>query len=171
MSDGEILEEVVTSGLRLHQAAQQKLASVPPIDDDKRWNAPIPLRFEAQLAVLFMGAIDAYDITTGILRHRASQQTFRGLRFRLESLALIRWLTEPTDHAARQHRAYKVVCGVITRWGKFLLPDAGKDRDALQGVRRVRMWREYLREIAAKDGIEHLKEPPDRPALLSNYAS
>jgi hypothetical protein len=170
LSDAELLESISKSGLALLQTAQQQLAGLPSMQDDERWSGPpIPIRFEIQLAGLFMAALDAYDVTAGILRVRASQQAFSGLRFQLETLALIRWLVESSDPRERQHRAYKIVCGLITRWGKFLLADAGREQDALDGVRAVRTWGQRLREIANQDGIPRLKEPPRRADLLSKY--
>jgi hypothetical protein len=83
--------------------------------DDPRWEAPLPLRFEGQLASLFLGALDAFDTTARILRARASQQAFNGLQFQVETLALIRWMTEPVEPRGRQERAYRVLCGQITR--------------------------------------------------------
>jgi len=139
------------------------------LTDDPRWEAPPPLRFEIQLASLFFGALDAFDVTTGILRRRASQQAFNGLRFQMETVALIRWMTEPTDPYQRQERAYRVLCGQITRYARFLIRDAGRDREALQGVHELRRWGERLREIAKQDGIEDLKQELGRPELLKRY--
>jgi hypothetical protein len=139
------------------------------LTDDPRWEAPPPLRFEIQLASLFFGALDAFDVTTGILRRRASQQAFNGLRFQMETVALIGWMTEPTDPYRRQERAYRVLCGQITRYARFLIRDAGRDREALQGVHKLRRWGERLREIAKQDGIEDLKQELGRPELLKRY--
>ena len=79
MSDADVLQSVAEAGRQLLKSAQQMLAKLPPMKDDERWSAPIPLRFEVQLAVLFMDALDAYDITAGILRNRASASVTRNV--------------------------------------------------------------------------------------------
>lgn len=168
LSDDELLKAIVESGGRLLRKAQERLAPIA-VTDDERWEAPLPLRVESQVAGLFLGALDAYDVTTNILRARASQQAFNGLRFQMESLALIRWMTESPEPSERQLRAYRVVCGQITRWGKFLMEDAGRDTDALQGVHDIREWGRRLREIAKDDGFQHLKREPGRRGLLAKY--
>jgi hypothetical protein len=169
LTDEELLEAILTSGAQLFRRARQRIAEIGSLTDDPRWEAPAPLRFEIQLASLFLGALDAFDVTTGILRRRASQQAFNGLRFQMETVALVRWMTEPTEPQDRQERAYRVLCGQITRYARFLMQDAGRDRDALQGVHVVRRWGERLQEIAKEDGIEHLKREPKRRELLDRY--
>jgi hypothetical protein len=149
--------------------ARQKNAEMGSLTDDPRWEAPTPLRFEVQLTSLFFGAIDVFDVTAAILRRRASQQAFNGLRFQMETVPLIRWMSEPTEPGERQERAYRVLCGQITRYAKFLMEDAGRDRDALQGVHAVRRWGERLREIAKQDGIEHLQRELGRRELFDKY--
>jgi hypothetical protein len=170
LTDEELLEAILTSGAQLFHRARLRNEEMGSLTDDPRWEAPPPLRFEIQLASLFFGALDAFDVTTGILRRRASQQAFNGLRFQMETVALIRWMTEPTEPDQRQERAYRVLCGQITRYARFLIRDAGRDREALQGVRVLKRWGERLREIAKQDGIEHLKQELGRPELLNRYA-
>jgi hypothetical protein len=169
LTDEELLEAILTSGARLMDRARQKNAEMGSLTDDPRWEAPTPLRFEVQLASLFFGALDAFDVTAAILRRRASQQAFNGLRFQMETVPLIRWMSEPTEPGERQERAYRVLCGQITRYAKFLMEDAGRDRDALQGVHAVRRWGERLREIAKQDGIEHLQRELGRRELFDKY--
>lgn len=151
------------------RSAMQRLAEVGSIRDDVRWSSPLPLRFEGQLAVLFLGALDAYDTTTGILRAKASQQAFNGLRFQVEALTLLRWMIEPDDAQKRQVRAYRVLCGQLMRWGKLLKEDARGDPDAAEGVDRIEQWEARLRELAKQDGIQHLRSEPDRRHLFTEY--
>ncbi len=166
-TDRQLLDELARLGARLLVAGQHRLAALGDVTDDPRWaTCPLPLRFEAQLPVLVLGALDAFDVTIGLLRARASQQGFSTLRFQMETLALIRWMAEPTSAADRQHRAYRVTCGQVTRFGRFMMRDAGRDREALDGVRAVREWGKRLREIAAEDEIQHLKGPPRTPDLF-----
>jgi hypothetical protein len=161
LSDRELLEGLAGSGEQLLTAAREQLAAMGDVPDDERWtDSPLPLRFELQMCVLFLGALDAYAATTHLLRARVSQQSFGSLRFQMESLALINWMTKSPDTAERRLRAYKVVCGQLTRWGKILKEDADKDRDALDGVHHIRNWARRLRQIAAEDGIHHLKQAP-----------
>lgn len=169
LSDEDLLEEVAKVGARLLQSGKRQLASIGNIHDDPRWKPPVPLRFELQLAVLFLGALDAYDVTASLLRARPSQQAFNGLRFQLETLALIRWMSEPPDDAGRRNRAYRVACGQLQRTGKFLLEDAGRNREALQIVHAVRAWARRLQELAEEDGITRLKGPPGRKELLKRH--
>ena len=171
LTDEELLEAILTSGARLMHRARLKNAEMGSLTDDPRWEAPTPLRFEIQLASLFHGAIDAFDVTNEILRRRASQQAFNGLRFQMETVPLIRWMTEPTDPHERQERAYRVLCGQITRYGKLLMEDAGRNREALQGVHAVRRWGKRLQEIAKQDGIERLQHELGRRELLDKYGS
>lgn len=170
LTDEELLEAILTSGTQLFHRARLRNAEMGSLTDDPRWEAPAPLRFEIQLASLFLGALDAFDVTTAILQRRASQQAFNGLRFQMETVALIRWMTEPTEPFQRQERAYRVLCGQITRYARFLMRDARRDREALQGVHAVRRWGERLREIAMEDGIDHLQQELGRPELLKKYA-
>ena len=119
---------------------------------------------------LVLGSLDACDATIGLLRARASPQAFHTLRFLVESIALIRWVAKPTDVAGRQHRAYRVACGQVSRFGRFMMRDARQDRnrEALDGVRAVRDWGTHLRDIAREDGIPHLKREPDAPELFKS---
>lgn len=169
-TDQQLLEELVKSGGELLKAGQQRLAALGDITDDPRWRAPIPVRFEQQVPVLFLGALDAGDATIRLLRARASQQAFHMLRFQIESIALIRWMAEPTDVAERQHRAYKVACGQVSQFGRFMMRDARQDRNrqALDAVRAVRDWGTHLREIAKEDGFPHLKQQPDAIELFKS---
>lgn len=82
---------------------------------------------------------------------------------------MIRWLIEPDDQKERQHRAYRFLCGQITRYTKLMLRDAGRDRDALSVVRSARDWGRKLRQIAEQDGFPSLKGAPDRTVLWSRY--
>jgi len=161
ISDEQLLSELVRAGGELLVSGQHRLAALGDVLDDPRWGAPIPIKYEAQLPVLFLGALDAFDATAGLLRSRASQQAFHTLRFQIESIALIRWVSEPAAAAERQHRAYRVACGQIGRFGRFLMRDAGRNREALDGVRAVRDWGRVLRDIAQQDGISSLKRAPD----------
>jgi hypothetical protein len=140
LTDEELLEAILTLGGRLLHAARKKLAEMGSLTDDPRWKAPPALRFEIQLANLFIGAIDAFDVMTAILRRRPFQQAFNGMRFQMETVALIRWMTEPTEPQVPQERAYRVLCGQITRYARLLIQDAGRDREALQVVHAVRRW-------------------------------
>ena len=166
LTDQDLLDQLVRSGLTLLTISQQRLARAGRVPDDPRWGAPLPLRFESQVAVLFLGALDACDATIGLLRTRASQQAFHTLRFQIESMAIIRWMSEPKAAADRQHRAYRVACGQIRRFGRFMMRDAGRDRDALNSVRAIRDWAARLREIAKEDGIADLKQEPPLPELF-----
>jgi hypothetical protein len=151
------------------RSAMQRQSEVGSIRDDERWSSPLPLRFEGQLAVLFLGALDAYDVTTGILRARASQQSFNGLRFQVEALTLLRWMTEPDDARERQVRAYRVLCGQLVRWGRLLKEDARGEPDAVEGEDTIEQWEVRLRELAKLDGITHLRSEPDRRYLFTEY--
>lgn len=169
LPDEELLEGIAEVGGRLLRTVKEKQAEVGSIRDDERWGGPIPLRFELQLATLFLGALDAYDITTGILRSRASQQAFNGLRFQLETLALIRWLVERPEPRERQKRSYRVLYGQISRWAKLLKEDTGGEPVASGVVERVVAWQEQLRELAKQDGLNSPRSEPDRRYLFTEY--
>jgi hypothetical protein len=170
LSDEELLGSIYDSGIKLWKCAMEQHETAGSVADDSRWgSSPLPLRFELQLAVVSIGALDAYDVAASLLRARASQQAFGALRFQMESVAVIRWLVEPDEPKERQHRAYRFLCGQMTRQGKFMLKDAGPDRDALSVVRSARDWGRKLREIAKQDGFPSLNGQPDRPVLLSRY--
>ena len=170
VSDAALIESITRAGLGLSQSAKEKLASIGSIAEDPRWeSSPLPLRFELQLAILFLGALDAYDVVASLLRARASQQAFSALRYQMESVAAIRWLVEPNDPKEMQHRAYSFLCGQLSRSGKFMLKDAGRDRDALDVVRRARESGRRLRDIATQDGFPSLKEAPQRKDLIPRY--
>jgi hypothetical protein len=171
LPDLQLLRRIAKGGGVLLRAAKTQLSTVGDLRDDERWSCPFPLRYDSQVAALFLGALDSYDIAVGILRERASQQAFNVLRFQLESYAVLRWMTEPTDERERRICAYRVLCGQLRRWGRFHMEDAGRDRDALDIVRRIREWGTQLREIAAVDGVQHLKEPPGRDVLLRKYGA
>jgi hypothetical protein len=155
LSDSELVGAIFDAGHKAWKPAMEQIATLGSIADDSRWSSPLPLRFQLQLAVLSVGAFDAYDVVASLLRARASQQVFGALRYQMESVAVIRWLVEPDEQEERQHRAYRFLCGQITRYGKFMLKDAGRDRDALSVVRRARDWGRKLREIANQDGSRH----------------
>ena len=168
MTDVELLHEVAEYGERLLSVAKDRQAAEGSITDDPRWASPLPLRFEVQLATLFLGALDAHEVTSNVLRNRASQQAFNGLRFQLETLALVRWLVKPTNATERQSRSYRIVYGQITRWRKLLTEDVARGADETDVVDRVNAWRERLRELAAEDNIT-LNVAPDRKYLFNNY--
>ena len=168
LSDIDLLRGIAAEGERLLATSKNRQAAVGSITDDSRWASPLPLRFEVQLATLFLGALDAYEVTSNILLNRASQQAFNGLRFQLETLALIRWLVQPTGASERQARSYRVVYGQITRWAKLLKEDASRgavDSDVLD---RVNAWKERLQELATEDGLT-LNVEPDRKYLFNNF--
>jgi len=168
LSDIDLLRGIAAEGERLLATSKNRQAAVGSITDDSRWASPLPLRFEVQLATLFLGALDAYEVTSNILRNRASQQAFNGLRFQLETLALIRWLVQPTGASERQARSYRVVYGQITRWAKLLKEDASRgavDSDVLD---RVNAWKERPQELTTEDGLT-LNVEPDRKYLFNNF--
>jgi hypothetical protein len=169
LSDGELLEALVTRGGRLLASAKDRVAKIGSITDDPRWGGPIPLRFDSQLAVLFLGALDAYEVTTGILRERASQQAFNGLRFQVEALGLLRWLCEPEEARDRQIRSYRVLYGQISRWVKLLKEDVAGEPDGAVITERAESYEKRLRELAREDGLQHLKTEPDRRYLFTEY--
>lgn len=81
MSDQELLVAIVQFGGNLVRLCQEQQAGVGKIRDDARWAlSPMPLRFEAQLHVLFLGAVDAFDVVASLLRARASQQAFNMIK-------------------------------------------------------------------------------------------
>jgi hypothetical protein len=101
LSDAELIEAITEAGRKLWQCAKEGLAALGSVAEDPRWgSSPLPLRFELQLALLFLGALDAYDVVASLLRFRPSQQAFGGLRFQMESVAVIRWLVESDDPKA-----------------------------------------------------------------------
>jgi hypothetical protein len=168
MPDIDLLRGIAAEGGRLLATSKNRQAAVGSITDDSRWASPLPLRFEVQLATLFLGALDAFEVTSNILLNRASQQAFNGLRFQLETLALIRWLVQPTGASERQARSYRVVYGQITRWAKLLKEDASRgavDSDVLD---RVNAWKERLQGLATEDGLT-LNVEPDRKYLFNNF--
>lgn len=164
----ELLDAIVKSGKELLTKGQQQLARLGDVTDDPRWGAPLPVRYDVQIPVLFLGTLDACDATITMLSARASQQAFHTLRFQIESLALIRWMSEPADAAERQHRAYRLACGQVRRFGRFMMKDAGRDKEALNGVRAVRDWGTRLRQIAKEDGIPDLKVEPSALDLFKS---
>ena len=167
LSDVDLVKSIADAGHKVWKSAMEQHATLGSITDDPRWSSPLPLRFELQLAVLSVGALDAYDVVASLLHARASQQAFGALRYQMESVAVIRWLVEPDDQRERQHRAYRFLCGQLTRYGKFTLKDAGRDREALSVVRSIRHSGRKLREIASQDGFPSLKAAPDRAVLWS----
>lgn len=170
LSDVELVRSIAQAGYKIWKCAMEQHETLGSVMDDPRWgSSPLPLRFELQLAVLSIGALDAYDVVASLLAARPSQQAFGALRYQMESVAVIRWLVEPNDQTERQHRAYRFLCGQLTRFGKFMLKDAGRDRDALSVVRSARDWGRKLRRIAGEDGFPSLKGAPDRAVLWSRY--
>ena len=90
------------------------------------------LRFQCasslQQALLFLGALDAYR--PAHFAPALPSRLFNGLRFQRESLSAIRWMARSSDDRERQHRAYEVTCGLLTRWADLLFEDAGDDQAA-----------------------------------------
>lgn len=169
VSDAVLTERTGQGGSALLLAAQGQVAAVGDLPEDERWDAPFPLRFEPQLAYLFLGAIDAFDVTIGLLKARASQQAFNTLRFQLESLELIRWMTREVDDRERQYRAYKVISAELRRFEEIMVEYAGEDPKALDDVEHIKSWRQQLVAIAASDGIERIGEPPGRRDLIGPH--
>src|SRR5262245_34466466 len=167
LSDVQLLTAVGQGGSRLLESGKQRLAQMGDVPDDSRWGVPLPIRVELVICDLFLGVLDAFAFTADLLQRRASQQAFSGLRFQTESVALLRWMTDPEDENKRQHRAYRMVCGQIRRWEKAHREDAGEDAEALQGVQRIQDWGIRLREIAQEDGIPNLKEAPKAKDLFA----
>jgi hypothetical protein len=124
-----------------------------------------------QVATLFIGATDAFEIVSNILLNRASQQAFGCLRFQTESLVLLRWLVEPSNASDRQARAYRVLFGQINRWMKLLKEDVGDDAEGEEIMSQVAQWKKHIRQLAGQDGITQLQEPPDRRHLFKKYGS
>src|SRR5436190_2877399 len=117
LSDQALLASLVELGNQVVGVCRDRQADAGQIHDDPRWrNSPLPLRFESQVHVLFLGALDAFDVLCNLLGDRASQQAFNGIRFEAETLALLRWMSEPDDSRDRQWRAYRVLCDQLARW-------------------------------------------------------
>jgi hypothetical protein len=170
LSDAELVTSIAQAGYKLWKCAMDQHATLGSIPEDPRWgSSPLPLRFELQLAILSVGALDAYDVVASLLAARASQQAFGAVRYQMESVAVIRWFVEPEDQKERQYRAYCFLCDQITRSGKFMMKDAGRDRDALSVVRSAREWGRKLQEIADQDGFPSLEAAPKRVVLWSRY--
>ena len=170
LTDEALLVSMTNVNVRLRDAAIGQLAALGDVHDDPRWAGyPIPLSFESQIVALFLGAIDAQDVTVGALAIRPSQQAFAGLRFLAETDVLVRWLFEPTEPHARQERAYQLTGAQIGRVEKFTAEDAGDDPEALEVVDAIRDSATLLREIAREDGIEHLAGPLGRRDRHERY--
>jgi hypothetical protein len=166
LSDEDLLHAVVRPGAQLRLSAGLRLSKVPPARD--LWDAPIALRFDTQVCVLFMGALDAFDSVAGTLQTRASQQAPSSLRFQIETLATLRWLTEPRDTTERQTRSFALACRTIAAWAKLQMEDAGKNPDALAQVRQLRDWGRRLKDLASDNGIR-VGHGLDRRRLLTKY--
>jgi hypothetical protein len=169
LPDEKLLVDIVKAGGKLLRLARAQVSTIGPITDDSRWGAPFPLRFELQFALLILGALDAYDVATGTLRARASQQAFGTMRFQVETLVLMRWLMDSTDERERQVRAYRILCQQISRWGRLLMADAGKDPGALEVVHAIRQWGSHLRDLAKQDDIDLDVRLPKRDQLFEKY--
>lgn len=172
LSDEELLQALVQAGSGFIRACRERQADAGPVKDDPRWrNTPLPLRMEAQLHTLFLGVVDACDATTGLLAIRASQQAFGMIRFQAESVALIRWMTEPKDERERRKRAYRIANGQLRRWRGVLELDASKGpKEAHEAPKRVAALEKELAELAAEDGFSgRLREAPGRRYLFDKH--
>lgn len=173
LSDEDLLRTLTRLGGKAVRTCQEKQAAAGSIADDPRWSSsPLPLRFQSQVHVLFLGALDAFDAVAALLDQRASQQAFGMIRFEAETLAMVRWLSEPADEETRTSRAYGTVEAQLERWQRVLERDAarGGPPDALDAPKRVEAVVMQLNQIAREDGYaEPLPRPPGRRQLFDNY--
>jgi hypothetical protein len=169
LSDEDLLKIVVRIGGKLLEAAQRQIGRVSAaVDDDARWSAPQPFRFDVAYRYLLQEALDAYDVGAGALLVRASPQGFHAVRFQAESFALLRWLTESEEHRVRQERWARVLRRHLERMRKSAhrLPD---DPFASAALRRADEMIERLHEIVGQDGLDINPDPPSREVLFDTY--
>jgi hypothetical protein len=171
LTDEELLHAMVDLGGDFVRTCQERQANVGKIQDDPRWTLSVlPLRFESQLHVLLLGAIDAFDVVAGLLRARASQQVFNVIRFQTETLAVIRWMVDSKDHSERQWRAYRVLCGQLARQSTLLLADAVRaPAEARSTAERAQAAARHLEQLMKEDGYPGPKRAPDRRYLYEKY--
>jgi hypothetical protein len=174
-SGAALLELVVRVGSQLHDSARIRLADSGRITDDPRWadsGCPFPLGFDYQLHVLFLGALDSYEVGAGLMRRRASQQVFSTIRFQNETLCLVRWLTEPDDPTERRHRAYRLLNGQLRSLVFMFEEDLRSDvPEEVENVQKARGWLTELHRIGLEDGVDPLAEDPNRQTLFNSYFS
>lgn len=171
LNDQQLLEALVEVSGEFVRSCQEQQAGVGKVRDDPRWTVVLlPLRFEAQLQILLLGAIDAVDVVAGLLAARASQQVFNVIRFQTETLVVARWMVESDDPKERQWRAYRLLWGQLSRQSKILSADASKGpAGTATTADEAEAATSRLEELMKEDGHPRPKQAPGRRDLYEGY--
>lgn len=125
---------------------------------EERPGLPIPLSQEAQLALLWMAAFDAFEVI-GVLQQRAAPSVLAQLRYLSEALGLVLWLVETTDQREQRRRSLSLAQaevrdfrGVHSRW---------KERpvERKRVIADAKEMENQIRRIAASEGFTLIARP------------
>jgi hypothetical protein len=172
VSDRQVLNELVVGGEGLVGPFVQRLIDTGELRDLEDWTQPFPARFEAQVRQLAIPCCDSLQWGLRSLQVRYSVMGGMSARFLGETLATLRWLSEPPSDRDRQRRSLQLLKRELDRTSKLYDRAAktatpGALRDGLR-ARRENLIRalDALSDVAAARGIKVLSFPPDRPRML-----
>lgn len=170
--DRRILNELVLGGQGLIGPFVQRLIDTGDLRDLDGWIQPFPARFEIQVRQLAIPCGDSLQWGLRSLQVRYSGIGAVSARFMGETLALLRWLSDPPSDADRQRRSLQLLKRELGR--NLKLFDGAAKTAATETLRtglhaRSRSIAEAigaLSDLATTHGIKTLHLPPDRRRML-----
>jgi hypothetical protein len=138
------------------------------------WKQPMALRFELQVRDLALPCVDALEVGGLVLQRRYSGMGIACTRFLQESLAVLRWLTRPTDPTARQARAFGLMQRDLPRLKRMTERLAANERDPevrdgfIERGRQLKAAITGLPDLARAHGVTSIPDAPDRRAMLDD---
>jgi hypothetical protein len=167
----EIARSLVDDLAPIHQASFD-----PRPVDDHRWHYGMPTIPAMHIRSFYTTGNDSFSLALLGLRANASAAALGPIRHLYETLAIVRWLTEPGPVEQRE-RALAITRRSI-RWVEDTYPHALEQLDETTDIeplrRRLRnppsaAMLKDLADIAREDGIRNDVEMPPRRDLFNKY--
>jgi hypothetical protein len=136
------------------------------------WELPMPLRFELQVRELALPCADALEVGGLVLQRRYSAMGIHCTRFLQESLAVLQWLTQPTDPTARQGRSFGLMQRDLPRLKRLterlaMNETNPKARDGfIKRGGQVKAAIKTLPDLARVHGVTTIRKAPGRQEML-----
>jgi hypothetical protein len=172
--DYETLRSLVVAGMGLIEAFDERLIATRPSDLDD-WSVNFPASFEVQVFQLAIPCCDfmQWGLQASLVRYSGVAGV--STRFLAETLALIRWLSEPGDARSRQERSFRYLKQELNRT-KSKLYERQLGRESSPGVRNqlskiladMEATIDSLWETAEGLGFSELTQPPKRDEMLDD---
>ncbi len=179
MADAELRAALRSVAAGLAHAIDPARPAGLPAEGDPRWRFNLPAAVETQVPAMFAEASDAFSLAVTGLDDHASPASLAAVGRLAETLALTRWLLEPSEAGPRRERGYALAAAAIARLRTISgrAEEAG-DADhadladvadlAGETADRAATMEARLAELRVADGLQAVRLPKRRK-LLQGY--